>query len=102
MFGNLLDNALEAAEKCDLENRKVDVRLFMGNNYFLVLHIENSYAVSAKRADSRLLSTKADPKRHGLGVGIVMNIAEKYGGTLNLEERTDIFITTLTISTCVE
>ncbi len=102
MFGNLLDNALEAAEKCDVENRKVDVRLFMGSNYFLVLHIENSYAVSAKRVGTRLLSTKADFKHHGLGVGIVMNLADKYGGTLSLEEKADLFVTTLTISTCIE
>ncbi|WP_077610637.1 sensor histidine kinase [Clostridium sp. Marseille-P2415] len=100
MLGNILDNALEAAAKCSPEERRVDVKLFMGNNYFLIFHIENSYAVAVKKEGSRLLSTKADSRHHGLGIGIVMTLAEKYGGTLNLEEKDDMFVTTLTISTC--
>lgn len=102
MFGNLLDNALEAAAKCSPGNRKVNVKLFMGTDYFLILYIENSYSVSAKRVGSRLLTTKESSGRHGLGVGIVMSLAEKYGGSLSLQEKGDIFATTLSISTCAE
>ncbi|GLB26033.1 hypothetical protein LXJ15735_22740 [Lacrimispora xylanolytica] len=98
MMGNLIDNAIEAAEKCNKGNRLVDVKLFMGTNYFLVLHIENSYSIMALKEGNRLLSTKSDPKHHGLGIGIVNSLAEKYGGSLNLEERENKFITTLTIS----
>jgi sensor histidine kinase regulating citrate/malate metabolism len=99
MFGNLLDNALEASLKCDTGNKKVNVKLFMGTNFFLIFHIENTFSVSAKRDGNRLLSTKDDEKTHGLGIGIVSNLAEKYGGSLTLEEKGDIFITTLAIST---
>lgn len=102
MFGNLLDNALEAAAKCTPGSRKVNVKLFMGTDYFLILYIENSYSVSAKRVGSRLLTTKESSGRHGLGVGIVMSLAEKYGGSLSLQEKGDIFVTTLSISTCAE
>lgn len=99
MFGNLLDNALEAAGRCSPENRKVNIKIFKGNNYFLIFYIENSYAVAVKREGERFLSTKTNSKGHGLGIGIVANLAEKYGGTLNLEEKEDFFITTLAIST---
>ncbi len=102
MFGNLLDNAIEAAVKCSLKNRRVNVKIFMGTNYFLIFHIENSYAMAAKKEGTRLLSTKADSSHHGLGIGIVRTLAEKYGGTLNLEEKENLFITTLTISTCIK
>lgn len=102
MLGNLLDNALEAAAKCAPGNRRVDVKLFMGTSYFLIFHIENSFAVSAKKDGNRLVSTKADQKHHGLGIGIVLNLAEKYGGSLNLEEKGSTFITTLTVSAVVE
>lgn len=98
MIGNLLDNALEATERCSRENRKVDVKLFMGTNYFLILHIENSFVVSAKRNGTQLISTKEDSSHHGLGIGIVMALAEKYGGTLHLEEKDEVFVTTLTLS----
>lgn len=99
MFGNLLDNALEATLKCSPDNRTVNVKLFMGTNYFLIFYIENSFSVSAKRDGSRLISTKVDEKHHGLGIGIVSDLAEKYGGSLTLEEKGDIFVTTLSIST---
>lgn len=102
MFGNLLDNALEASVKCSPENRSVDVKLFMGTAYFLILRIENSYTVPAKKEGSRLLSTKADSRHHGLGIGIVTTLAEKYGGALNLEEKDNMFVSTLTISTFAE
>jgi signal transduction histidine kinase len=101
MLGNLMDNALEAAAKCSPDNRRVDVKLFMGTNYFLIFHIENSFAELARKEGARLLSTKADPKHHGLGIGIVATLAEKYGGSLNLEEKGGLFVTTLTISACI-
>ena len=102
MFGNLLDNALEGAAKCKPESRKVDVKLFMGTNYFLILHIENSYSVKTKRDGERLITTKQDSRHHGLGIGIVKGLAEKYGGTLNLVQNDEIFATTLTVSACLE
>ncbi|MFR3727243.1 sensor histidine kinase [Lacrimispora sp.] len=102
MFGNLLDNALEAAARCEPDNRKVNVKVFMGTSYFLIFYIENTFAVSARREGANLLSTKADPKHHGLGLGIVTTLAEKYGGSLNLEEKNGLFITTLTISAFAE
>ena len=101
MFGNLLDNALEAAVKCSPENRIIKVKLFMGTTYFLIFYIENSYIITAKKEGAHFLSTKEDSKHHGLGIGIVATLAEKYGGFLNLEEKDDIFITTLTISSCI-
>lgn len=102
MFGNLLNNALEAASKCSLDNRKIDVKLFMGTTYFLILHIENSFTVATKKEGMNFLSTKEDSAHHGLGIGIVTNLAEKYGGFLNLEEKVNVFSATLAISTCSE
>ncbi|WP_026890722.1 sensor histidine kinase [Lacrimispora aerotolerans] len=99
MFGNLLDNALEASSRCKQGNRVVNAKLFMGTNFFLIFYIENTFSISAKREGTRLLSTKADDKHHGLGIGIVSNLAEKYGGSLTLEEKGDTFVTTLAVST---
>lgn len=100
LFGNLLDNAMEAASKCQSGNRKVDVKLFMGNQFMLVFYIENTFAFSAVREGDKLLSTKKDARYHGLGIGIAKKLAEKYGGDLSLEEKGDIFITSLIISAC--
>ncbi|MDK2964479.1 GHKL domain-containing protein [Lacrimispora sp.] len=102
MFGNLLDNALEAASKCEPQKRIVRIKLFMGTNYFLIFRIENSFKVKAIKEGDKLLSTKEDSKHHGLGVGIVTSLAEKYGGSLNLVQKETLFITTLTISAFTE
>lgn len=98
MFGNLLDNALEATAQCESGDRKVDVKLFMGNQYMLVLYIKNRFTVSARREGEKLLTTKKEKQLHGLGIGIVNKLAEKYGGVLMLEEKGNDFITTLSIS----
>lgn len=100
MFSNLLDNALEAAAQCKDGERKVDMKLFMGNQYMLVLYIKNSFVVPARRVGEKLLTTKKEKQFHGLGISIVNRLAEKYGGTLLLEEKGGNFITTLCISAC--
>lgn len=102
LFGNLLDNAIEAAEKCEIGKRNVRIKVFMGTNYFLIFHIENSYSVKVKKAGEKLLTSKNDSKHHGLGIGIVMSLAEKYGGSLNLIQKDDIFLTTLAVSAFVD
>ncbi len=100
MFGNLMDNALEATLKCEEGRRNIDVKFFMGNRHMLVMHIENNYAEPIKRSGDRLLTSKRDVRQHGLGIGIVRKIAEKYGGALGTETRGNIFAATLTISAC--
>lgn len=98
MFGNLIDNALEAAMKCTKENRAVDVKLFMGNCHMLVLRVENHFAETPKRSGENFLTSKRDAGRHGLGIGIVKRTAEKYGGTLGIETQGTLFAATLTVS----
>ncbi len=98
MFGNLLDNALEAAERCEEGKRHVSVKIFMGNQYMLVLYIENRFRTAAARSGERLLSTKEDTSIHGLGIGIVQKLAEKYGGALSLKEKDDLFTAVLSVS----
>lgn len=99
IFGNLLDNALEAAGQCERGNKKVDMKLYMGNSHMLVFNVENSFIVTAPMEGTQRLTTKKDSQRHGLGIGIVEKLAEKYGGNLILEESDHIFKATLIIST---
>lgn len=100
MFGNLMDNAREAAVQCEPEKRNIHVNLFMGTRYLLVFYVENQFTGNAAVANDRFLTTKKDAHLHGLGISIVERLAEKYGGTLDLEKEKDIFMATLTISAC--
>ena len=98
LFSNLLENAVEAAGKCEPEKRKMNVNLYMGNDYMLVFEIENTWLMSPFKNGTQFLSTKSNPEDHGLGIGIVTDLAEKYGGTLELTSQNEWFVTTLIMS----
>lgn len=98
MFGNLIDNAIEAAEQCNEENRKISIQLFMGNQHMMVLRVENYYKTKILQEGEKLLTTKEDIGSHGLGVGIVQKLAHKYGGTLNWTKQNNVFVAILSIS----
>lgn len=107
MFGNLLLNAIEAASECAEEERGMQVELFMGNRNMLVLQVENTYCHKLRiegghgdkgRKNISLLSTKPDAGSHGLGIGIVRELAKKYGGSLTLSQEKGQFTAVLTLS----
>lgn len=98
MFGNILDNAIEAAAKCEEGKRKVQVRLFMGSRYILYFEVKNTWNGMLKREDHRLLSTKKNTGNHGLGVEIIKELAGKYGGDFEMMEKEEWFVTILYLS----
>lgn len=98
MFGNLLDNAVEAASKCKESERKINVRLYMGSRYILVFEMENSWTKIPFKKEEKIISTKKDSLNHGLGINIVKELAAKYGGELELTEREEWFVTILLVS----
>lgn len=102
LFGNLLENAVEAAGRCEGDNRKIQVKLFMGNSYFLIFQIKNTWNRKLKKEGEFLHSTKKDADNQGLGIGIVREIAGKYGGELELEGQGEWFAATLMISSCMK
>jgi len=98
MFGNLLDNAIEAAAKCNEGQREIRVKLFMANPYILVLHIENSFVSQLQMQGNYYVTTKQDKLAHGLGIGIAESLVKKYKGTLELTAEQGCFRTMLTLS----
>lgn len=79
--GNLIDNAMEAACKC--EKGYVKIYMFTQNeNHFSVIKIVNNYTGEIKQRDGALLTSKSDGSKHGYGVLNVSRIAKKYGGYL--------------------
>ncbi len=101
LFGNLLDNATEAAWKCADKKRKMEVRLFMGSQYILYMEIKNTWDGLSYKEGDRFLSTKKDRDNHGLGISIAEELAQKYGGSLELSAGEEWFSTTLYVSNFV-
>lgn len=83
MFGNLLDNALEAAGQCEGEKRKITVRIYMEKEGRLcVAKLVNYFAKPRVRNKSGFISTKKNKEMHGIGMKSVEHTAIKYGGHL--------------------
>lgn len=78
LLGNALDNAIEAAAKA--EDKKVSMRCRIDKG-MLMLKVRNALA-GDERDD--LATTKADKKRHGFGLAGMREIANRYGGTLEV------------------
>lgn len=81
IFGNLLDNAMTAAEKCEPEERCVHLKLQTVNEMFL-LQMENSTTQMPEKKNGRFLSSKAEREHHGWGIENVKQIVERYDGDI--------------------
>ena len=77
LLSNLLDNALEAAEKC--ENGYVSLKAKIQGEY-VYISVCNSIARPPKIIDGELVTTKSDPQDHGMGIKIIKNIVARYDG----------------------
>ena len=86
VFGNLLDNAMEACEKS--ANKKINMKLDTYND-FVFIQISNTTNGQTKWNDGRPISQKGD--NHGIGLINVENIIKKYNGSMILEEKNFVF-----------
>ena len=57
----------------------------------LKIHIENSYNGTLIQKGTRLLTTKKEKELHGLGLGSVENIVQKYHGEMEIEKENNTF-----------
>ncbi len=91
-LGNLLDNAVEAAQKVtDPDERYISVAIITADNS-LMINIENS---SERMSDTELKTNKENTVLHGYGLSNVKMISEKYGGVFTIEHKAYSCETTL-------
>lgn len=84
LIGNMLDNAIEAAEKTG-DNAVVEVSIH-SDKYKLMITVSNSIPQSVLSCNSELKTTKSKTELHGFGVKSIETIAEKYGGSVDFYE----------------
>ena len=96
LLGNLLDNAIEACEKCVPEKREIYLRIW-NVGYMFMLKITNSSSKSPEMSGQRFLTDKADRNVHGMGVEQVKRIVKKYGGNIAFQCNGEQFETKLIV-----
>lgn len=87
---NLIDNALEAADKNTEENRWIKLKGIIDNHYAFI-EVLNPYNGELKIVNGEIKTTKEDEKNHGMGLKIVRKTAEKYGMAMDVSTCDNIF-----------
>ena len=91
LFGNLLDNAIEAVSllpEGEVKNIQVTVRRDKG---FVIITTENSYAGKLEWDGGRPRTSKNDKQSHGYGLLSIEKIVHKYGGRYPISTEDQIF-----------
>lgn len=97
LFGNLLDNAIEASQLVEAKDKRLITLSVQKKNQFIVIQCEN---FSDNHLDSSELpkTTKEDTLRHGYGLKSIRQVAEKYGGAMTLSENNGWFTVKVILS----
>lgn len=90
IFGNALDNAIEACERCPHSDKKAIVISSTFTNGFLFMTIMNPIATDVKIINNAISTTKADKSAHGIGLRSIRTAIEKYSGSMTLSCNADI------------
>lgn len=85
ILGNLLENAVEAAQRAE-GKKYIKIKIKYDKNNLLVYVTNNYKGTLVKTKDYRLKSTKPDAENHGVGLASVYRAATKYQGTVMIED----------------
>lgn len=97
IFANALDNAIEASEKVEKQQRKIALRM-KRTAAFYVITIKNKMAMGEKikdRLGHQRFTTKGTKEFHGYGIDIIKKTVKKYGGETTIEFEEDFFLLTI-------
>lgn len=90
LFGNILDNAIEAVRA--LKDTGIPIRLRVERqNNMLFISCENPYGGELVRQEGELKTTKKDTEKHGIGLASVKQVCKKYKGSIELETENHMF-----------
>lgn len=91
LFGNILDNAIEAASQVTEPEQRLITLTVENRENFLVVECENYFSGQLVFDDGLPLTTKSDTLNHGFGTHSIRALTEKYGGSVKLSTEGDIF-----------
>ena len=91
LFGNILDNAIEAVEKLAEPENKVITLTCHENDGQLEIEECNYFDGTIHYTDGNLSTLKDDSARHGYGTKSIRYVAEQYGGKLEIKVDGNMF-----------
>lgn len=96
ILANLLNNAIEACEKCI--DKKIIKLKFIKNEDKLIISVKNTYNHAILYEDGEIRTTKPlKPEEHGVGIKNVLKIIEKYNGVYIIQDQDKEFFFSIII-----
>lgn len=93
IFGNALDNAIEACERIKKGKKEINMMVVYDENA-LICKVMNT---SIKSSNKFFVTTKRDKKNHGFGLDNIKNALEKYNGICKYGLENEMFTLSLVI-----
>ena len=85
IFSNILDNAIEACNKMNNDEKYIKIRGTVVKSYY-VIRCENSKINKIKIKNNKIITSKKDKFIHGIGLKSVKSSLKKYDGELEIED----------------
>lgn len=96
LFGNLLDNAIEACCLVETTEEKwIEIQINQSNQ-LLSIEVLNTFEIPCIRKQGVFETIKEERSVHGYGIKSMRRIVDKYQGLITYEEKEKIFITKIT------
>lgn len=97
LFGNLLENAIEACERITDKERKIIVKAYYKGNtlFILVDNVVNEELI--KKSSSGFVSSK-NSDMHGVGIESICFLSEKLGGKADFEVKDGWFLASVYVN----
>lgn len=92
LFSNILDNAIEAADRLEDKEKRIICLTVTARNSFVFIHQENYYEGALAFADGLPQTTKENKQYHGFGMRSIRALTNRYGGDLQLDASGGIYI----------
>ncbi len=91
IFGNALDNAIECELKIPDKGKRLIHLSVAAKKQFLTINIENYCEEETVFKDGLPLTSKNDHAYHGFGVKSIQHSAQKYGGSMTVNQEKNWF-----------
>lgn len=96
ILANLLNNAIEACEKC--KDKKIIKLKFIKKEDKVIISVKNTYNGTIRYENGEIKTTKSiKPEEHGVGIKNVLKIIEKYSGSYVIQEQNKEFFFSIII-----
>lgn len=97
IFGNALDNAIEASEKLPEERRLITARAGRVRDMLFILVENNAFFSGDASGSASGKTTKEDVFLHGFGLANIKKAVERYDGQCSIKKKEDAFVLKIVI-----